>query len=182
MTQDGYNDFNFWTVTYKTSIMKPLYPLFAERVMYDDYIVTWAPLVYGRTCAVFDYSLYNYLIGRPDQSMSVAKQEKRACSYWSCFKKYEDVRARIDEKDTPADFVAAIDTSIRGYALFIFWYQVFVPYNDAKKKMSYLKKNYLQNANNSSVLRRYRKLPFGLFYIIEHFRYWMQHVGCRKKV
>lgn len=32
----GDNDVNFWSATYKTSILRPLFPLFAEGVMYDD--------------------------------------------------------------------------------------------------------------------------------------------------
>ena len=171
MTQDGYNDFNFWTVTYKTSILKPLFPLFAEHVMYDDYIITWAPLVYGRTYVALNYSLYHYLIGRPDQSMSVAKQEKRAYSYWSCFKKYEEVRDRIDENAIPQNYRTAIDNSIQGYAGFIFWYLVFLPYKESKTKLVYLKANYLQGKMNSSVMKRYSKLPFFLFYWVEHLRY-----------
>lgn len=171
MSHEGYNDFNFWTVTYKTSILKPLYPLFAEHVMYDDYIITWAPLVYGRSCMAFDYTLYNYLIGRPNQSMSVSKQEKKARSYWACFNKFEEIRAKIDEDIIPLDYKAAIDTSIQGYASFIFWYLVFLPFKESKSKMSYLEKKYLHGKKDSSVLRRYSKWPFVLFYLIEHLRY-----------
>ena len=51
----GGNDVNFWGATYKTSILQPLFPLFAERIMFDDYILTWAPLINGRSCTAFDY-------------------------------------------------------------------------------------------------------------------------------
>ena len=51
----GGNDVSFLGATYKTSILQPLFPLFAERIMFDDYILTWAPLINGRSCTAFDY-------------------------------------------------------------------------------------------------------------------------------
>lgn len=171
MCNNGLNSFNFWSITYKTEILKPLHPIFAEKVMYDDFIITWVPLVFGRTYTTCNYVLYNYLIGRPDQSMSVAKPEKRARSYWGCFQKYEEVRSRIDEKSTPTENLTVIDQYIQAHAAFIFWYLAFLPYMESKKKMAYLKRNYLLELNNSAVLRRYSKLPFFLFYWIEHIRY-----------
>lgn len=170
VSEYGYNNVNFWTITYKTSILKPLQPLFAEKVMYDDYILTWAPLVFGRTYIAFDYVVYNYLVGRPNQSMSVAAQEKRANSYWTCFVQYEKVRDRIDESQIPNDLLSAIDGSIAGYARYIFWYLVFLPYRESKSKLAFLSNKYLQGDKSSAVLRRYSILPFVLFYWLEHFR------------
>ena len=46
---DKTNAFNFWFCTYKTSILKPLQPLFMEKVMYDDSILYAIPLLYART-------------------------------------------------------------------------------------------------------------------------------------
>ena len=164
---DGPNSFNFWSVTYKTDILKPLQPLFAEKVMYDDFIITWAPLIFGRTYKTCDYVLYNYLIGRPDQSMSVSKQEKKARSYWSCFQKFEEVRSKIDENAVPSDYLKVIDRSICGYAAYIFWYLAFFPYKESKTKLGYLKSNYLSERSNSAAFKRYSKLPFWLFYLVE---------------
>lgn len=167
----GSNVFNFWSVTYNAMILKSLYPLFAENVMYDDYILTWVPLVFSRSYITCDYVLYNYLIGRPDQSMSVTKQEKRARSYWSCFQKFEEVRSKIDENVIQHDNLAVIDQSICGYAAFIFWYLTFLPYKESKMKLGYLKSNYLREKADIQVIKRYSKLPFFLFYGIERVRY-----------
>ncbi len=166
-----YSNVNFWSVTYKTEILKPLWPLFAEKVMYDDYILTWAPLIYGRSCVSFDYVLYNYLVGRPGNSMTVSDQEKRARSYAKCFKQYEDVRSKIDKDSIPSDLLSIIDFYIRYYALFIFWYQAFLPYKESKRVLAYLKTEYLNEMTNSAVMKRYSKLPFWLFYVVERFRY-----------
>lgn len=169
-SQYGYNNVNFWTITYKTSILKPLHPLFAEKVMYDDYIITWAPLVYGRTYMAFDYVVYNYLVGRPDQSMSVSKQRKKADSYWICFKKYEEVRSKVEHIDVPSDLIEVIDSAIKGYARFIFWYMTFLPFVESKRKTFYLWEYYLKGETSSSVLRRYSRLPFAVFYAVELLR------------
>ena len=169
--KDGLNSFNFWTVTYKTDILKPLQPLFAERVMYDDFIITWTPLIFGRTYNTCDYVLYNYLIGRPDQSMYVSKQEKRARSYWACFEKYEEVRSGIKENNLPSGYLEVIDCAISGHAAFIFWYLTFLPYKESKTRLGYLKEKYLQDGFDSAVFRRYSKLPFWLFYVVERLRY-----------
>ena len=166
----GYNNVNFWTVTYKTSILKPLQPLFAEKVMFDDYIVTWTPLVHGRTYKAFDYVLYNYLVGRPNQSMSATQSRKAAHSYWTCFKKYEEVRSRIEGDTIPADLLSAIDSSITGYARYVFWHMLFFPYSEARERLRYLWVNYLKNGQRSAVMKRYEKLPFPLFYCVEHLR------------
>ena len=164
------NHFNFWTVTYKTDILKPLQPLFAEKVMYDDYIITWASLIYGRTYRTCDYVLYNYLIGRPGQSVSVSKQEKKARSYWSCFQKFEEVRSKIDENAVPQDYLTVIDRCISGYAAYIFVFLAFLPYKESKTKLGYLNSNYLSEKSNSAAFKRYSRLPFWLFYLVERLR------------
>ncbi len=167
-------DYNFWSATYKTSVLKPLHPLFAEFVMYDDYILTWAPLVYGRTYSSFDYVVYNYLNDRPGQSMSVSSNRKRAASYWICFRQYETVRKRVEDNKVPEDLLCVIDESVTGYARLIFWYMVFLPYKESKSKLTYLSDNYLKNDNSFAVLRRYCKLPFLLFYCLENIRLWLK--------
>ena len=166
-----YCNVNFWSVTYKTEILKPLWPLFAEKVMYDDFILTWVPLIYGRTCVAFDYVLYNYLVGRPGNSMSVSVMQKRATSYDVCFRKYETVREGLNDRDIPTELLECIDEMIESYAKFVFWYEVFLPYNEAKEKLRHLYEKYLKGNESSAVLRRFPKLPFFLFYWVEHLRY-----------
>lgn len=175
----GYNNVNFWSVTYKTSILKPLQPLFAEKTMFDDYIITWAPLVYGRTCMSLDYAVYHYLIGRPDQSMSATRQRKGAESYVKCFAQFEEVRSRIhpDELSIPSELLDCIDVSISGYAGFIFSYMVYLPYRKARTEMKYLWANYLEKKpGKTSLMKRYAALPFFVFYYLEHLRRRILHV------
>ena len=166
-----YNSINFWSVTYKTSILKPLQPLFAEKVMFDDFIITWAPLVYGRTYMSLDYPVYHYMLGRPGQTMSATQHRKGAVSYVKCFEQYEIVRSRIDAGAVPSDLLACIDNSIIGYANFIFPSLVYLPLKVALEKMAYLWKTYLADIpSKSNLLKRYAVLPGVVFYYVEHLR------------
>lgn len=168
---DGYSCVNFWSSTYKTSILKPLLPLFAERVMFDDYILTWAPLVHGRTCLALDYPVYHYLIGRPGQSMSFAQQRKGAKSYLACFRQYEDVRSRIAVGHVPGNLLECMDGSIRNYAHFVFSFLPFLPYREARAAMEHLWDGYVRDiAGKTRLARRYGSLPFPVFYALECLR------------
>ena len=167
----GNNNVNFWSCTYKTSTLKPLLPLFAEGVMFDDYILTWAPLVFVRTCLVLNYGVYNYLLGRPGQSITATQQLRGAISYAKCFEQYEIVRSRLDSFDIPADILKRIDFAISGYASFIFAYMLAFPYLEAKKRMKHLWDCYVSDWGHKSHLeKRYEKSPFCLFFIVERIR------------
>ena len=171
MAFDGYLSVNFWSSTYKTSILKPLLPLFAEKTMYDDFILTWAPLVHGRRCYGLDYPVYNYLIGRPGQSMNLTHRRKGAESYKKCFEHYESVRSRIPEDSVPVGFLKGIDAAITGYASFVFSYIPFLPFRMARSYMRYLWEDYLKEYPGKSKLAvRYGKMPFFLFFIVERAR------------
>ena len=167
----GGNDVNFWGATYNTCILKPLYPLFAENVMYDDYILTWVPLIYGRTCLALDYVVYNYRIGRPGQTINATRQRKAAYSYLKCFQQYESIRSKFVDQDIPQCNLERIDYAITGYASYIFAYMLYLPYKEAKSKMSYLWDNYLATYNHKSPLEnRYEVLPFPMFTLVELMR------------
>ena len=167
----GGNDVNFWGATYRTSILKPLLPLFAEGVMFDDYILTWTPLVYGRTCFALDYIVYNYLIGRPEQTMASTKKRRGAISYVKCFEQCEAVRSRISTVDIPADNLSKIDDAVKGYASYIFAYMLYLPYREAKNRMKYFWDHYLSDYEFKSQLeKRYERFSFPVFYLIECLR------------
>lgn len=72
----GANFTNFHTCTYKTSLMKNHYPLFLERIFYDDEILMVMPLCVANSFTCFDFPLYHYLLGRVGQSMDAAIRSK----------------------------------------------------------------------------------------------------------
>lgn len=63
---------NFWYSTYRTQLIKPLLPLFLEGVHYDDSILWVVPLIRAKKVHYLRGPLYNYLLGRPGQSMDVS--------------------------------------------------------------------------------------------------------------
>ena len=167
-SERGLNLRYFWHFTYKTGILKPLLPLFAEKVMFDDAILTWAPLVHGRTFVAFDYAVYNYLLGRPGQSMSVAPKRRGAYSYAKCLDQYELVRSRIDEQAIPSQLLKCIDSSIIVYARHVFKKMPNLPLNEALEKMSHIWKNYIVDIPGKTKLeRRYGAMPGVVFYYVE---------------
>ena len=167
----GYNSVNFWSLTYKAEILKPLQPIFAEGVMFDDYILTWVPLVFGRTAIALDEPVYHYFIGRPEQSMSRTNGQRGAYSYVRCLEQFETVRSRIDTRSIPADFLERINESITGYASYVFPSMIHLPYREAKKKMDWIWAEYLsQTDSHSSLQKRFSQIPFCLFFPLEKWR------------
>lgn len=167
----GYDNVNFWSATYKTAILKPLQPLFAEKTSFDDYIITWAPLVHGRTYMCLDYPVYHYLLGRSGQSISALQQRNCAVSYVRCFRQYESVRDRIDVQTVPSDLLSGIDNAIVWYAGLIFPSLIYLPLGDALKEMAFLWKTYLARMpHKTKLLKRYADLPGVAYYYVEHLR------------
>lgn len=70
LRMNDYTLCNFQYCTYKTCLLKPLWPLFDEHVFYDDIILHVAPIVLASSYIVLEYPLYQYLIGRAGQTMS----------------------------------------------------------------------------------------------------------------
>ena len=68
----GANFTNFHTCTYKTTLLKECYPLFVEKIFYDDDILLVMPLCLGNTFTSIDVTLYHYLLGRTGQTMSAS--------------------------------------------------------------------------------------------------------------
>lgn len=60
---------NFHHCTYRTAMLKPLYPLFLEKQSYDDAILFVIPIIYAKSLFYHPGVIYNYLIGRKGQSM-----------------------------------------------------------------------------------------------------------------
>lgn len=169
--RDSYNAYNFWSLTYKSSILKPLYPLFAEKVMYDDFILTSAVLYYGRTYSSFSFPLYNYVIGRTGQSMKATDRKKMAQSYLSCLSQYETVWEKADKSNIPAGYLDTIRSAIKGYANLTFAHLHWLDYNTSKREMQRVWTNFLrENECHSHMVARYANLPFVIFYYLEKIR------------
>ena len=62
---------------YKTTVFRQYMPgLFLEKQPYDDVVLWPAAMIGAKTIEAFDFSLYNYLMDRPGQSISIEVQQK----------------------------------------------------------------------------------------------------------
>lgn len=166
---------NFWHTNYKTSILQAQYPLFAEGVMYDDSILAIAPLLYAKTGIYWNFPLYNYLLGRPGQTMNEQVRAKNVNSYIKCYHHQVDWLNK-HKSVIPIAFLQDIQNSIIHYAQIVFGTAIYMPLMQAKAIMdTYYKEGYLNHQHNSQMAKRYEKMPFGVFYIQERLR-----LKCKK--
>ena len=77
----SWEQFNFWGCTYRTEMLRKEYPLFLEHIFYDDSILFIAPVLLARTIHVFDAVVYNYLIGRPGQTVAPGVKKRNLDSW-----------------------------------------------------------------------------------------------------
>lgn len=161
---------NFWFSTYKTELLKPLYPLFVEGVSYDDSILFIIPLLYAKDYIAYDLVLYNYLLGREGQSMAAniqlrkipdrIKVLRQMCSF---------VNNRVLEMSNGwlleevfsmrRDILIGLIAAIKSFRLSM-------SYNNEFKSFKCI-----SGFNPKTKLyKRYQKFPFVLFYLIERIR------------
>lgn len=161
---------NFWFSTYKTSILKPLYPLFLEGISYDDSILFIVPLLFAQNYIAYDLVLYNYLLERQGQSMELTIQQQKIpdrlkvlrqmCSYLN-----EDV-LKGDQgwllemvigirRNISVWLISAIKSFRKGYL-----------YSRELKSI----KGISGFNPQSKLYKRFKSLPFVLFYLIERLR------------
>lgn len=167
---------NFWHTTYKTEILKPQWPLFAEHVMYDDYILCEAPLLFGRNYIYLNFPVYHYLVGRSGQSMDINVIKRNVSSYVKCYERQVEWINDAFKHDLPDELKVCIKDSVTHFACIVFGKLIYLPYHEAKRKMPvYYRDGYVNsNAKHSKMASRYRKLPFFIFYFLERIRFMIK--------
>lgn len=161
---------NFWFSTYKTELLKPLYPLFVEGVSYDDSILFIIPLLYAKDYIAYDIVLYNYLLGREGQSMAPNVQLKKIPDRIKVLcHMYSFVDERLLDRDNGwlleevfslrRDILIGFIATVKSFRLSSSYNKEFQRFN---KIMDYNPK--------SKLFRRYRMFPFVVFFMIERIR------------
>ena len=161
---------DFWFSTYKTAILKPLHPLFLEGVSYDDSILFIVPLLFAQNYIAYDLVLYNYLLERQGQSMDLDVQKKKIpdrlkvlrqmCSFLN-----EDVLSR--ENGWLLKRIVGIRRNLSvGLISSIKPYSQSYSYSRELKSIEGISDFYPQ----SKMYKRYKRLPFPVFYFIEKVR------------
>lgn len=166
------NVMNFLFSTYKTKLLQPLYPLFMEKVMYDDSILYAIPFIHANNYLCCDFVLYNYLSGRVGQSMNSSVKRKNVESLLKTYLYEMDyISQHIDrlgeQRKMPLLRIMASDSS---YLLHMLTY---LPWHEFKKQISICvpffhieQKEWKRGKMNA----RFLKYPLPLFYMIEKTR------------
>ncbi len=172
-TGNDYYIWDFWYCTYRTEMLQKEFPLFMEKVSYDDAILFIAPFILGDTMLFLDIPLYNYRLGRNDQSVNHKVELKRYKDYAKVSKSLIDFSQRhLDINDNKA---RQRDVILSRYmknrcALFSC-----LPYREYCEVMNewfpYIEKT--EYINLSPKMRLYKMLPscisYSLFQVINKF-------------
>ena len=161
---------DFWFSTYKTELLKPLYPLFVEGVSYDDSVLFIIPLLYAKDYIAFDLVLYNYLLGRVGQSMAIDVQTRKIpdrikvlrqmCSFLDDHVLERKNGWLLEEVFSKRrDILIGLIATVRSFRLSS-------SYNKEFKSFKCIS----EFNPKSKLYKRYRKLPFVLFFLIERIR------------
>lgn len=158
---------NFWYSTYKTSLLKPLHPLFLEGVSYDDTILCIVPHICAKSFIAFEFTLYNYYVGREGQSTDLKVVERKLPDY---FKNYQHMLSFIEKT---CDGVA--DDFVSEVLLYFRWklFKVVSIISDYEKSTVYMKE--VERLGDLGDLggkqyKRYKKMPYKRYYRIERLR------------
>ncbi len=160
---------SFWRCTYRTAMLQDEQPLFIEGVYYDDLKLCFAPVILAKTACYINLTVYNYLLGRPGQTMTQEIQQK---FYHHKF---------IVQKDV-FDFILGhpvsgggrnhyLSDQIRSWILKEFYQLSRFPYKLSRKYLTEWKSYYLRLADRIGFhtyplnsIRLFFLLPFPLYY------------------
>lgn len=162
---------------YKTEVFRQYLPLFLEKQPYDDVILGAAPIIGSKTLVAWDLEVYQYLMDREGQSISLEVQRK-------------NVKAKIKVHQSTIDFIEChpmmdSESTKKAYfdvklpKLYCYGHRTLLdilPYKDAKR---YSKEwdEWVKQRNpqmRPRWIKLYRTLPFSL--------YWLVHHGFQKSV
>lgn len=161
---------NFWFATYKTELIKPLYPLFLEGVSYDDGILFIIPLLFANDYVAYDLVLYNYLLGRAGQSMAKDVQIRKIPDR---IKVLRQMSSFLNEKVLEGEngwllkkvisdrrnILMGLIASVKSFRLSYSYHQEFKSIKG------------ISDFNPQSKLyRRYKRCPFLVFFLLERIR------------
>lgn len=162
---------NFWATTYKRDVLDYGKNIFAEKTMYDDAILFALPAIKAKTYICFDLVVYNYFIGRADQSASVervpknivarAKQAIYMDEFWRN-NKPQGLDKRIED---------GITYYIHHNAWHIFNTIPLLNFKQASEIEQQMRHILLYRTSASKNFKRYIKLPFWIYYILNKIRY-----------
>ena len=159
---------NFRKCTYNTEQLQKQQPLFREKVSYDDTILYAAPCLYAKSLIAYNYTVYNLLRGRDEQSMNPQVMKKKA---EQIVLSYLDLHAYILRNNFHKNvlpLIESIDNSTYGYCFSIVSH---LEYKRRKKLCQVLIGNQPLNRNYGKLVLRYMRWPFIAAYLWDNMRY-----------
>lgn len=163
---------DFWNTTYKLSVLQYKRDLFLEHVMYDDGILFILPAIKAQTYVCYDFIVYNYFVGRVDQSRGQERKLKNIRARYKQGLYMHDFLAEHKEQ-LPTYMYGILSNKVGEYITKFFFDLACLPYFESKKAhstcYSYLKETSIE-LGDSKVARRFKKYPFFLFFIWENIR------------
>ena len=165
----SWDTFAFWRCTYRTRMLQKEAPLFLEKVFYDDYKIRIVALTLAQTACFQDYTVYNYLLGRPGQTMTPENQRKNYMLKYAVLKDYFDFYLSHPVRDAGKN--AYLGLKIRYYLHNTFHQFTRMPYKVSKKYLSEWKEYYLKLAERVGLdtypyksFKFFFNWPFPLYY------------------
>lgn len=154
--------FDFWFCTYKTSIFKIIHPLFLEKQFYDDSILFVAPAIMANTFIYQPLVVYNYLVGRIGQTISLESKKAHASDYIKVCKSMIDFAFKHPYNDGFKK--SFIDYRLNLYVRNTFLWINLMPKKDLQHAMNNLwypyVLEYFPAYKESKPIKLYKCLPF----------------------
>lgn len=160
---------SFWRCTYRTTMLQDEQPLFIERVFYDDIKLSVASVILAKTACYIDLTVYNYLLGRPGQTMTPENQQKY---YHHKFTVQKDIfDFYLGHPSSGEGRNSYLSGRIKDWLQYEFYQLSRFPYKLSRKYLAEWKSYYLRLADRIGLrtyplnsIRLFFLLPFPLYY------------------
>ena len=144
-------------------------PLFLEKVFYDDIKIRIVALILAKTAVFLDNTVYNYLLGRPDQTITPESQQQHYLYKYAVLKDYFDFYLSHPIPDEGKN--AFLGKKVKHYLHNTFHQLTRFPYKSSKKYLAEWKDYYLKLAKKVGLedypyksFKLYFTWPFPLYY------------------
>lgn len=152
---------------YKTSVFRQYMPgLFLEKQPYDDVVLWPAAMIGAKTIEAFDFPLYNYLMDRPGQSISIEVQKK---NLWASIKSHKHTIEFYEKHPVKAGTTKDLYIRHRLPRSYNSYYRSSVnyPYFDGKK-LAKEWDEWVRKTNpqiKTIWIKMYRSMPYCMYYL-----------------
>ncbi len=169
-TGHGYNMTYAHDTVYKTTMLQKYIPLFCEHVMYDDVSLQAIPIAIAKDFVYIHLDIYRYYIGRPGQSFDPKVRAVRATDDVTKVLMFllDWVRRNRNEVPKGGTRIAYTEENFQSMGIWHYYELSLFDKKVAQPRLKdwdkFLQENFPEIIPNSLV-KRYRKLPFSLYYI-----------------